>query len=123
MESLAFEELAERMFHQVPEQFRSAIENVRIVVEDYPSDELVATMHLPSRHALLGLYQGVARPHRGTWYGSYPVMPDTITLYQKNIESISHDESSLAHNVFTTLVHELGHYFGMTEEEIRALGY
>ena len=123
MDPSDFEQLAEQLFHQVPEQFRSAIDNVRIIVEDYPSDELVTKMHLPSRHALLGLYQGVARPHRGTWYGTYPVMPDTITLFQKNLESISRDAASLEHNVFTTLVHELGHYFGMGEDEIRALGY
>ncbi len=49
-----------------------------------------------------------------------PMLPDTITLYQKNIEARSHDEESLKRNVFETLVHEIGHYFGMNEREIRA---
>ncbi len=118
-----FEQLVEGEFAALPEPFRGAIDNVRIVVEDYPSEEIVAARKLRSRYALLGLYQGIPRPFRDSWYGTRPTVPDTITLYRANIESISHDRDSLVKNIRETLMHEIGHYFGMSEEEIRAAGY
>ena len=118
-----FEQIVQQIFESLPEQFHSAIDNVRIIVEDYPTDEQVAKLTLPSRHHLLGLYQGVSRPNRNQWYGSTPVMPDTITLFQKNIESVSSSAQHLNEKIREVLMHELGHYFGMTEHEIRAAGY
>lgn len=123
MEREVFEEIVERVFHNLPEQFKSAVDNVRIVVEDFPSDDLVRSLHLQSRHHLLGLYQGIPLTLRGTWYGMTPVVPDTISLYQKNIEARSRSDAEIESAIYDTLVHEVGHYFGMNEEEIRKAGY
>ncbi len=117
-----FEQYVQTVFDDLPERFREAVDNVRIVVEDVP----------PARHPkgwtgghgmLLGLYEGVPLPHRGPDYGMYPVVPDTITLYQRNLERIAQTEDELRHEIRQTLIHELGHYFGMNEAEIRRAGY
>ena len=118
-----FEVLVEEAFNRLPPQFATALDNVRIVVEDYPDDEVVDKMRLRSKYDLLGLYQGVPLPARGTWYGMTPSTPDKISLYQKNIESISRSREVIAEQVYEVLVHEIGHYFGMNEEQIRDAGY
>ncbi|HUL44636.1 MAG TPA: metallopeptidase family protein [Bacteroidota bacterium] len=123
MEREEFEEHVQKVFDRLPEKFQSAIENVRIIVEEYPSDELVEKLQLSSRYQLLGLYQGVPLPHRTTWYGTSPVVPDTVTLFRGNLESRSRSREELERQIYETLVHEIGHYFGMTEDEIRAAGY
>ncbi len=123
MDRSAFEHLVELTFEKLPEQFKKAIENVGVVVEDQPDEELAATMRLRSRHDLLGLYQGIPLTSRGTWYGMTPVTPDKITLYQKNIEARCRTEDEIAARIYEVLVHEIGHYFGMSEEEIRLAGY
>ncbi len=113
-----FEETAQRAYDSLPEAFRQKIENVQIVVEDYPSDDALERSRA-GRHSLLGLYQGVPLPHRSTSYGMYPVGPDKITLYQKNIERTSGSDKDVEHRIVEVLFHELGHYFGMNEEEVR----
>jgi predicted Zn-dependent protease with MMP-like domain len=123
MDPTEFEELVEREFASLPEPFHAAIDNVRIIVEDFPTDEIVAGRKLGSRHSLLGLYHGIPLPYRNTWYGTNATMPDTITLFRANIESISRSYDELVKNIRETLIHEIGHYFGMSEDEVRAAGY
>lgn len=118
MTSEQFEEIAERAFESLPDAFRHRVENVQIVVEDFPSDDAMVRTQAGRRN-LLGLYQGVPLPHRGTSYGMYPVGPDKITLYQKNIESVCSSEEEIEHRIVEVLFHELGHYFGMNEREVR----
>lgn len=113
-----FEEIAEAAFESLPKKFRKNVDNVHIVVEDYPSAEDIEKLG-GRRDELLGLYQGVPLPHRGTWYGAVPVVPDTITLYQKNIEAVCADEEEIERRIVEVLFHELGHYFGMNEKQVR----
>ncbi|MEW6060690.1 MAG: metallopeptidase family protein [Bacteroidota bacterium] len=112
-----FEHIAQEAFDSLPATFRDRVENVQIVVEDYPSDD--ALDHAGDRYSLLGLYQGIPLPHRGTWYGSSATVPDKITLYQKNIEAVCRDEEEIVLKIREVLFHELGHYFGMNEEQVR----
>lgn len=114
-----FEDIAQKAFDSLPDQFRSKIDNVNIVVEDYPSDELLRSLHA-DRYSLLGLYRGIPLGHRGSWYGAYPTVPDTIFLFQKNIEAQSRGKRDLQLKIAEVLFHELGHYFGMNEREVRA---
>ena len=114
-----FEEIAQAAFDSLPEEFRSRIDNVHIVVEDYPSDDVLQNMK-GGRNSLLGLYQGTPLPHRNTWYGTAPTGPDKITLYQKNIEAVCRNEAEVELRILEVLYHEIGHYFGMNEREIRA---
>jgi predicted Zn-dependent protease with MMP-like domain len=113
-----FEEIAEHAFESLPDAFKNRVENVQIVVEDYPSSDALARSRA-GKKSLLGLYQGVPLPHRGTSYGMFPVGPDKITLYQKNIESVCRTDEEIEHRIIEVLFHELGHYFGMNEREVR----
>ena len=118
-----FERVAQAEFDHLPEKFRSAIDNVRIVVaEDAPRTLSIRKGYSP-RGVLLGLYEGIPLTRRGTGYGMYPVTPDTITLFQRSIESVSRTDQEVRALIRDTLIHEIGHYFGMSEREIRDAGY
>lgn len=113
-----FEQIAQKAFDLLPHDFTEKVENVQIVVEDYPSDD--ALDHAGGdRYSLLGLYQGIPLPQRGTWYGASATVPDKITLYQKNIEAACKDEKEMELRIMEVLFHELGHYFGMNEAQVR----
>jgi predicted Zn-dependent protease with MMP-like domain len=121
MDRETFEEIAERAYEALPKAFRERIENVEIVVHDEPSsDPQLRRYGVRGNEMLLGLYQGVPLTKRGVWYGTTPVLPDRITLFQKNIEAVCSTEKEVEEKIYEVLFHEVGHYFGMNEEEIRA---
>lgn len=113
-----FEKIAQEAFDSLPAEFRNRIENVQIVVEDYPSDDALGKVKA-DRYSLLGLYQGIPLPYRGTWYGTSATVPDKITLYKKNIESVCRNDDEVELRIREVLFHELGHYFGMNEAQVR----
>jgi predicted Zn-dependent protease with MMP-like domain len=114
-----FEHIAQEAFDSLPADFRDRVENVHIVVEDYPSDDALGKVKA-DRYSLLGLYQGIPLTHRGQWYGMSATVPDKISLYQKNIESVCSGEEETELRIREVLFHELGHYFGMNEAQIRS---
>lgn len=118
-----FEDHAQSAYDALPEFFKMKIDNVRIIVEDYPTEKELRSVHLHSKHQLLGLYQGVPTTFRNTWYGAAPIMPDTIFLYQKNIENVCASNDEIEKKIRDVLIHEIAHYFGMNEEQVRAAGY
>jgi len=118
-----FEMLVERAFDELPPEFKSKIENVHIVVEDLPDDNDLVNSGTKSKHSLLGLYHGVPFKHRNINYGLYPVIPDRIKLYKENIERVSRNEIEVEEKIREVLIHEVAHYFGMTDQEIRKAGY
>lgn len=118
MNRTQFEQVAQEALESLPEHFLKKLDNVHIVVEDYPSDDVVRKRG-DDRYSLLGLYEGIPLPHRGPWYGTYPTSPDKITLYQKNIEAVCGSEKEIRRRVYEVLFHEIGHYFGMNEQEVR----
>jgi predicted Zn-dependent protease with MMP-like domain len=112
-----FRELVEEAIDTIPLKFAREVRNLAIVVEDRPSDELLDEMNIDEPRDLLGLYQGTPLNERGWGYGN--TLPDRITLYQLSIEDdCNDDENDIIVAIGETLIHELGHYFGMTEEEI-----
>jgi len=113
-----FEHKAQEAFDSLPAHFRDRVENVQIVVEDYPSDDALGKVKT-DRYSLLGLYQGIPLTHRGTWYGASATVPDKISLYQKNIESVCRNDEEIELRIREVLFHELGHYFGMNEAQVR----
>jgi predicted Zn-dependent protease with MMP-like domain len=123
MEFSEFERIAEEEYDGLPEGFKSRIHNVRVVVEELPREDQLRRVSAASPYSLLGLYEGVPLYHRNTGYGTYPIVPDTITLFQRNIESVARGDVSVREKIREVLIHEIGHYFGMTEEEIRQAGY
>jgi predicted Zn-dependent protease with MMP-like domain len=118
-----FEILTQQVFDSLPEHFQQNMENVRVVVENEPSPETLRRMKIQSTSSLLGLYEGVPLNKRGTWYGMYPVEPDKISLYKRNIERGTQTLHELTERIRDTLIHEIAHYFGMSETEVRAAGY
>jgi len=117
-----FEMIAQEVFENLPDDFRSRLQNVHVVVEQIPSTELMRRMKLRPDSMLLGLYEGVPISSRGTSYGSYPVLPDRITLFKTPIERAA-GKTGLREKIREVMIHEIGHHFGMTEEELRAAGY
>ena len=112
-----FRELVEEAIDTIPLKFARQVRNLAIVVEDEASDELLDELELDDPRDLLGLYQGTPLNERGFGYGN--VLPDRITLFQRSIEDeCDDDEEEIVVAIGETLIHELGHYFGMSEEQI-----
>jgi predicted Zn-dependent protease with MMP-like domain len=112
-----FRELVEEAIDTIPLKFAREVRNLAIVIEDEPSDELLDEMDMGPDDTLLGLYQGTPINERGWGYGNQ--LPDRITLFQNTIEEdCDDDEGEIVIAIGETLIHELGHYFGMSEDEI-----
>lgn len=112
-----FRALVAEAIDTIPSSFAREIRNVAIVVEDEASPDLRAEMEMGPDEVLLGLYQGTPLPERRWDHGND--LPDRITLFQRTIEDeCDGDEDCIVMEIGDTLIHELGHYFGMSEDEI-----
>jgi predicted Zn-dependent protease with MMP-like domain len=116
-----FMELVDSAVSDLPEEFARFLEEVPIEVHEVPSSAHVARLNLARGNLLLGLYVGRPRTHRSVEDSG--AMPDVIYLFQRNIESICNSEQELIDQVRKTVLHEIGHHFGMSEEDLDALGY
>jgi predicted Zn-dependent protease with MMP-like domain len=114
-----FERLVADALATIPRRFRNAMSNLAIVVEDEPSRDLLREMEIEPPDTLLGLYQGVPLTERRWDYGN--TLPDRILLFQGPLERESEDEDDLVVAIGETLIHEIGHYFGLSEEEIEEI--
>ena len=110
-----FEMLVEEAIAGLPKKFKDLLENVAVIVEDSPPP--------PRRRSsaaggtLLGLYHGVPLQHRGPYYGNVP--PDVIIIFKQPIEAISSSDEEVRNRVREVVLHEIGHYFGMSEKDLR----
>jgi predicted Zn-dependent protease with MMP-like domain len=111
-----FVKVAEETLDSLPEEFRSRIQNIAILVEDFPPNQSPIKRG-QYRRLLLGILHGVPATKRSIFDTS--VGPAHIVLYQKNIEAVCSNEAEVRHQTRQTLIHELGHYFGMTEEQLK----
>jgi predicted Zn-dependent protease with MMP-like domain len=111
-----FINVAEETLDSLPEEFRSRIQNVAILVEDFPPNQSPPRPG-QRRRLLLGIFHGVPATKKSVF--DLSVGPAHIVLYQKNIEAVSSSEAEVRHQIRQTLIHELGHYFGMTEEQLK----
>ena len=114
-----FRDLVEDALASIPQHFRDAMQNIAIVVEDEPTDEQLDQVELEPSDTLLGLYEGTPLTERQWDDGNR--LPDKITLFQNSIEDASEDEDDVVIAIGETLIHEIGHYFGLSEEEIEAI--
>jgi predicted Zn-dependent protease with MMP-like domain len=114
-----FQRLVVEAITLIPKRFRREMKNLALVVEDEPSLELLAEMEVEPPDSLYGLYQGVPLPERTWAFGN--ALPDRITLFQRPIEEDCDDEDEVRAVIGETLIHEVGHYFGMSEEEIEEI--
>lgn len=106
-----FEEMVEEALERVPSQFLEAVENCAFIVEHDPPR---------GQRSLLGLYHGVPITGRGYYSGA---MPDTITIYQNPLIRLFRTRERVREEVYRTVVHEIGHYFGMDDDELHELGW
>lgn len=114
-----FERLVAEAVTLIPARFRREMKNLSLVVEDEPSADLLHEMEIEPPDSLYGLYQGTPLTERGWGYGN--ALPDRITIYQRPIEEDCEDEDEIRAVIGETLIHEVGHYFGLSEEEIEAI--
>ncbi len=117
MDRRSFEAVVEEALARLPEEFQSRLDNVAVLIEDHPSRELLRSMEIPPRDTLLGVYQGTPLPERGpTTYGN--VLPDRIVLFQGPIEETGGGPQAIKRRIAETVVHEIGHYFGLSDDEM-----
>ncbi len=118
MERARFEKLVEEALGELPPQFRAQLENIVVIVEDYPRAQKRRRASGQNEGLLLGEFYGVPRTEKSVFE---PGPPDQVFLYQKNIEAICASEEEIREQVRLTVLHELGHYFGLEEDELEHL--
>ena len=112
-----FEALVAQALESLPEEFASKLNNVNIVVETWPTPDQLLGSGVGAGMTLFGLYQGVPQTKRTHYYG---VLPDKITIFAGPILStFGEDIIAVKDQVRKTVIHEIGHHFGMNEEDIR----
>jgi predicted Zn-dependent protease with MMP-like domain len=119
VERAKFERLVAEALDDIPARFRRAMQNIAIVVEDEPSPAVLREMEIDPPDTLFGLYQGVPLTERHWGYGN--TLPDRILLFQGPHERDAEDHEDLIVSIAETLIHEIGHYFGLSEEEIEEI--
>jgi predicted Zn-dependent protease with MMP-like domain len=112
MDRKRFDRLVEQALERLPEVFRQKLANVAIIVEDLPP------RGVGRDGLLLGLFHGVPLTEKSTFYAT---PPDRVYLYQKNIEAVCSDDEEIRREIRDTLLHELGHYFGLNEDELKGI--
>ncbi|GAB4525282.1 MAG: metallopeptidase family protein [Anaerolineae bacterium] len=117
----AFDELVQEALSQLPERFLRRLDNVAVLVADWPTRDDLRRAGVPRGATLFGLYEGVPLTERTSNYGLVP--PDKITLFRGPLLTHFRDRESLRDQIRRTVIHEIAHHFGMDEDEIRRLGY
>ena len=108
-----FQRMVDFAVGSIPKRFRESMQNIAVVVEDEPSAELLAEMEIEEGDSLYGLFQGTPLTERRWSDGSR--MPDKISIYQRPIEEDAEDTEDMLVIVVETVIHEFGHYFGLSE--------
>jgi predicted Zn-dependent protease with MMP-like domain len=119
VERKRFERHVAEALASIPRNFRDALRNIAIVVEDEPLEELLEEMEIEPPDTLLGLYQGTPLTERSWGFGN--ALPDRILIFQGPHERAAADEDDLVVAIGETLIHEVGHYFGLSEEQIEEI--
>jgi predicted Zn-dependent protease with MMP-like domain len=114
-----FEALVERALRTLPRPFKAKLANIAVVIEDWADEPTLREMGIEPPDTLYGLYRGVDLTQRDTTYGN--VLPDVVTIYQGPIEEDAADEEEMAEIVRETVVHEIGHYFGLDDETLHRI--
>jgi predicted Zn-dependent protease with MMP-like domain len=114
-----FEALVDKALRRLPRKFKEKIANVAVVVEDWADDETLADVGIEPPDTLYGLYRGIDLTRRDSAYGN--VLPDTISIYQGPIEEDCVDEDEMADLIRETVIHEVGHYFGLDDETMHRI--
>lgn len=115
MEDEIFEKLVSEALKSLPKEFAEKLSNVGVVTEDMPSPQKLRRLGLSPQNLLFGLYEGVPQTRRANYSG---VLPDKITIYKIPILMVSRTEEEVREKVRDTVIHEIGHHFGLSDEEM-----
>ncbi len=113
------EEVVEEVLYLLESELGVRLENVRIAVEDVPSDEVLEAVGVGPGGTLYGLYQGIPRTERSVFQVS--AFPDRITIYRVPIESDARDAADLREKIRRTVLHEIAHHFGISDDRLMDL--
>lgn len=121
MSAAEFETLARQAIAELPDELRVHAEAILLSIEPYASDELLEEMDVPEDEDLFGLYEGAALTERSV--NDAPQLPPRVRLFYEAILDECETEEEVKHEVQVTILHEIGHHFGMNEEQLERLGY
>ncbi|MEK6674761.1 MAG: metallopeptidase family protein [Planctomycetota bacterium] len=116
-----FAELVREALAEVPPAFRHYLENIIVDVEPTPDSKMCRELEVDDPSELLGLYHGTPLTERG--FDDPIALPDRITIYQRNIEGICESRKEIVDEIRTTVLHEIGHHFGLEEDDLDELGF
>jgi predicted Zn-dependent protease with MMP-like domain len=116
MNDTKFRKLVSQALDSLPKEFAEKLNNVSVVVDDFPTPYQMWKAKIPPWSLLLGLYEGVPQTKRGVYYSN---IPDKITIFKNAILRVSQSEEQVRSQVRSTVIHEIGHHFGLSEEELR----
>ncbi len=115
-----FEQLVVQALDELPDFFKEKLQNVEVVVADWPTADELRSVALKPGDLLFGLYQGIPLTQRTSSYGL--VLPDKITIYRLPIEQVCRTPAQVVRQVHRTVKHELAHHFGLDDDRLRELG-
>jgi len=116
MDDDKFQQLVTDALDKLPKEFADKLNNVSVTVDDYPTFYQQQKSKLPPNALLFGLYEGVPQTKRGIYYSN---IPDKITIFKNAILQVSRNEDDVKNQIRSTLIHEVGHHFGLSEEDLR----
>ena len=112
-----FQDIVDETIKNLPSEFASKMENVDVLIDEWPSNfEMESIKSHPGKTLLFGLYQGIPKTKRGNYYSG--VLPDKITIFAGPILYVSKDKEDAKVRIKDTVLHEIGHHFGLSDEEI-----
>jgi predicted Zn-dependent protease with MMP-like domain len=115
MDEEQFEKLVGEALDSLPDEFAKKLDNVSVTVQDFPTPFQLRKTGLPPWGLLFGLYEGIPQTKRGNYSG---VLPDKITIFKNAIERVAHTDEEIKAQVRQTVIHEIGHHFGLSDEEL-----
>lgn len=116
-----FEVLVLKALESIPDLIRERMQNVDVVIEDWPTDEQLVALGMAPDELLFGLYEGTPLIERGITVD--PLLPDKITIFQGPLEDACETDREIEEEIRKTVVHEVAHHFGIDEERLEELGY
>jgi len=116
MDEERFRKLVGEAIDSLPSEFLRRLNNVAVVVEDYPTVQKLRKLKVSPQTILFGLYEGVPQTKRGSYSG---VLPDKITIFKNSIEKVARSAEEIKAQVRATVIHEIGHHFGLSDKDLR----
>ena len=119
MDRERFEALVIKAVEELPEEFKNELENIEVIVEDWPSQRQLRRLGLKHNTQLLGLYEGIPQTKRGEGYNF--ALPDKITVFQKPIEERCRSDGEIKTEIGEVVRHEIAHHFGISDSTLRSI--